>query len=477
MVGDQNDPESMKAFGAAFLTSLQEAAAQASAEPPLVLRALLAHFDGDVKTFPIVTESFEAHEHPNLHLAIERYLASNGRSAELIGVSSDVQWMEITFAQLLARMTAASPTAVTDGPVQYVNLDLQEGEVVTCVQRGLYLIRDDDERIALLLRGPSDFGHRRQVSLEVMARDRAVADRVLVAIRRAMRERNIYRSRVLQLGQGGHGELSVQFHRLPTIARDQIILPAGLLERIERQTIRFAELRDRLRAAGRHLRRGMLLYGPPGTGKTLTAMYLSSQMRDRTVLLLAGPELGLLRPACAMARVLQPATVLLEDVDLIAEQRSHPATMCNPLLYELLNQMDGLQDDADVLFLLTTNRPDILEPALASRPGRIDLAIEIPLPDAECRRRLIDLYARGLNVSVTSWHAVVAQTEGASAAFMRELMRRAALLALDDRDDGQIDGRHVTAALHELVFDGGPLTRSLLGARLQIADRPDPSAD
>ena len=58
----------------------------------------------------------------------------------------------------------------------------------------------------------------------------------------------------------------------------------------------------------------------------------------------------------------------------------------NPLLFELLNEMEGMAEDADVTFLLTTNRPDILEPALAARPGRIDLAVQMGLPDAERRR-------------------------------------------------------------------------------------------
>jgi cell division protease FtsH len=60
-----------------------------------------------------------------------------------------------------------------------------------------------------------------------------------------------------------------------------------------------------------------------------------------------------------------------------------------------------LGDDADVAFVLTTNRPDALEPALAARPRRVDLAVEIPLPDREGRRRLFDLYARGLDLAVT----------------------------------------------------------------------------
>jgi hypothetical protein len=63
------------------------------------------------------------------------------------------------------------------------------------------------------------------------------------------------------------------------------------------------------------------------------------------------------------------------------------------------NEMDGLREDAVVLFILTTNRPDQLEPALVSRPGCIDQAIEVPLPDDEGRAKLVRLYARGLRTN------------------------------------------------------------------------------
>ena len=148
-----------------------------------MVRALREHFGTELRMLPIVTEAFDAHDHPNVHLAIEGYLTGDGRSAELLGISSDIQWMEITFSQLITGGTPGSPMAVADGPVQYTNLTLSEGEVITCVQRGLYLIRDRDERMALLVRGPTDFGGRRQVSLEVMSRDRTAANAVLVAIR------------------------------------------------------------------------------------------------------------------------------------------------------------------------------------------------------------------------------------------------------------------------------------------------------
>ena len=297
-----------------------------------------------------------------------------------------------------------------------------------------------------------------------MSRDRTAANAVLVAIRAGIHDRNIYRSRILQLGQGPQGELTVGFHTLPDITRDQIILPKGLLERVERQTIRFAQLRDRLRAADGTSAR-LLLYGPPGTGKTLTAMYLSSQMRDRTVLLLAGPQLGLLRPACAMARLLQPATVVLEDVDLIAEERTQNG-QCNAILYQLLNQMDGLHDDADVPL------PVDHEPAGHSRAGaRLAAGPHRPRrrsPAARCRRSpppapAVQPRAGRAGIVVGP---IRHQTDGASAAFIRELMRRATLLAVDETNEAVVRDEHVAAALHDLAFDGSALTRSLLGARL-----------
>lgn len=91
-----------------------------------------------------------------------------------------------------------------------------------------------------------------------------------------------------------YGPMRIKFHELPAIAREDIVLADGVLERVERHTIGFSTHRDRLLASGRHLRRGLLLHGQPGTGKTLSAMYLAGRMRDRTVVLLTGREVGLI---------------------------------------------------------------------------------------------------------------------------------------------------------------------------------------
>jgi len=107
---------------------------------------------------------------------------------------------------------------------------------------------------------------------------------------------------------------------------------------------------------------------------------------------------------------------------------------------------------------------DRLEPALAARPGRVDLASELPIPDPDGRRRLLELYGVGLQLNPKDLPALVADTQGASPAFIRELLRRAALLA-SERSGGElvVDAGVLKAALRELTSDGGPLTARLLG--------------
>src|SRR5271154_1665958 len=106
-----------------------------------------------------------------------------------------------------------------------------------------------------------------------------------------------------------------------------------------------------------------------------------------------------------------------------------PSRGTSPLLFSLLNVMDGLDQDADLIFLLTTNRADALEPALAARPGRGDAAGEMSLPDGAARRRLLNLYGAGVELRLADSEAVVARTEGVTASFIKELVRKAALIA------------------------------------------------
>jgi ATP-dependent 26S proteasome regulatory subunit len=162
--------------------------------------------------------------------------------------------------------------------------------------------------------------------------------------------------------------------------------------------------------------------------------------------------------------------IVIEDVDLIARAREKMYGPCDEsLLNKLLNEMDGLRADAAVLFVLTTNRPEQLEAALASRPGRVDQAIEFPLPDERGRGQLVRLYACGLPLSEDIVRVIVKRTENASPAFIKELMRRSAQYYLEAGGRGPLKAEYLEAALEEMLFSGGSLNVKLLGGALPNA--------
>ncbi|HEX6767404.1 MAG TPA: ATP-binding protein, partial [Polyangiaceae bacterium] len=212
-------------------------------------------------------------------------------------------------------------------------------------------------------------------------------------------------------------------------------------------------------------KKGLLFYGPPGTGKSHTIRYIASSLPKHTTLLVTAAQVALIADYMALSRLLSPAIVVIEDVDLIARDREDLKTPGQEsLLNRLLNEMDGLRENSEVLFILTTNRPETLEPALAGRPGRVDQAIEFPLPDDEARRRLVELYRHGLTLPEAVTNDLVARTEGVSAAFIKEMMRRTAQFTLERSGASDATAADVESALAELLFEGGSLNAKLLGA-------------
>ncbi len=312
--------------------------------------------------------------------------------------------------------------------------------------------------------------HPPVIAAEILAVRREDAVLMLEHLRRLVDENEVIRGQLVSFGVSEHMENElVTFLVRPNLSQADVILPATVLPTIERHVIGPAEHAERLKATGIHLKRGLLLHGPPGTGKTHTVRYLISRMTSATVIVLTGTSLKYIEQTAALARKLAPTLVIVEDVDLIAADRSSTPNG-NPLLFSLLDAMDGVAADADVTFVLTTNRADILEEALVQRPGRVDLAVEIPRPDDAGRRALIALY-KGTAIVTANIEPIVEATAGATASAIKELMRRAVLVALDlDSDPVDpaappvIDDAVVTQVLADFAAQNQALSRALVGA-------------
>jgi ATP-dependent 26S proteasome regulatory subunit len=298
-----------------------------------------------------------------------------------------------------------------------------------------------------------------------MALDRETARAALGHLLADANRRTVYKGKVVYLEQEDwRGKVNIRFRDLPPAERESIILPERIMQVLERNVAGLFGHRETLRKAGWSTRHGVLLHGPPGTGKTLVLRYLVKCCPEHTVLLLTGRQAALIRESCQIARLLAPSLVILEDADLVAENRL--AGQGRMLLHDLLDEMDGLGPKAEVIFLLTTNRPETLEPALAARPGRIDQAIEFPLPDAECRGRLFALYGWALDLAAVDMDRWVARTEQTSPAFIEELLRKASLMAAE-RGSAEpvlrLQDADLERAVEELVVFGGEVTQHLLG--------------
>ncbi|MGY1700585.1 AAA family ATPase [Geodermatophilus sp. SYSU D00766] len=408
----------------------------------------------------VVARELPPLEHVNLQTALDAWTATGGRSVEVRGVVLPPHYAGIDLQQLMTgeglppvRLSAPSVVDLPNGP----------DSTLACLRTALLLVTDDAGRYVLLVQGPSE--HEPRLRVEVAGLPVQQAQAVLAEIDRLRRELNVYRGRLVEVTQGPMGQVVLTFLDPPELHRDEVVLPAAVLDRVERHALGVAAHRAGLRAAGQHLKRGLLLYGPPGTGKTHTVRYLLGRMEGYTRLLLTGRSLGMVGSITDLARDLQPAVVVLEDVDLVAMDRSF-GPGGSPVLFDLLDAMDGAAPDADLLFVLTTNRADLLEPALAARPGRIDVAVDVDLPDAAARRRLLELYGRAvpLQLSEDDVTGAVDRTEGVTASFLKELLRRAVLEALHEQDPlDRVTAVHLTRALDDLLDSTQAVTRTLLG--------------
>jgi len=473
---DQAPEVEARAFAASFRSFLDWIHTADDGDQRNEVAVLVADFLGpDGLAHSVVSRDLPPFEHVNLQTAINAWSALPGRTVEVRGVL-----LPPHFSLQLQQLVSADPGPGRLRLIAPTLVDLPNGPDSTlgCLRLALLLVSDARGRYILMVQSPSDY--HQGLEVEVAGLPVAEAQAVLTELDQLRVALNVYRGHLLDVALDPMGGVILTFAVPPGLRRDDVVLPDAVLARAERHALGVAAHRDALLAAGQHLKRGLLLYGPPGTGKTHTTRYLLGQMTGYTRLILTGRALIGVGAVTELARDLQPAVVVLEDVDLVAEERSMgPAS--SPVLFDLLDAMDGAAPDADLLFLLTTNRADLLEPALAARPGRVDVAVEIELPDAVARERLLALYGRGVPMALTPEDIATAveRTDGTTASFLKELIRRSVLESLHDTA-GQagaatltaVTGAHLTRALDDLLDSAQGVTRTLLGVGVDPATLP-----
>jgi cell division protease FtsH len=447
--------------GAAISERVQNARAS------VVYRRLKKAFDPTPLACLMVTErQFPARIRADLQRAVDEYFRGTAEVQHLCGVRIGEDMFGIDLSYLLT--TGAEAWEV---PLQHEEVNVGGELLMRCPRNALWLANSNNVLMAVLLSKAFNFHEPPRVKVHVATRNdeagRRVTQEFFSLLEAAVKQAQSYRGKALSLDSadsyGGEGT-GLKVHEIPPVNREDVILPAETLALVERNVLQFAAQRRRLSELHQSTRKGLLFHGPPGNGKTYTIRYLVGALKDHTKLLITGAQVAQLTEYMALARLLQPALVVIEDIDLVAKERVTSGMSCEePLLNQLLNEMDGLATDAEIIFLLTTNRPELLEEALAARPGRIDQAIKFDAPGEAERTRLARLYAASVQLEPQVIDKVVGVTKGASAAFIKELMRRALQFHLARCEDVSIDAQDVQEAFNELVLNQGPLGARVIG--------------
>lgn len=428
------------------------------------------HFDGVPHSKLVTTiRQFPGHMRVDVQAAIDRLF---GEAIQLFGLNEEQRYETLSISRLLKEGRYALAIA----PLQYSDVDIGERSPVKCLDNGLWLCEQDGHRYAVLLCAHREYSREPGIRIEILvlsgSAGAALVQQCFGALEEAVQAARSYRGKILSLDADSDyrgRSRGITVHRLPPVARDEVILPEQTLRLLDRNVLTFVGTREQLRRLGQSTRKGILLYGPPGTGKTHTIRYLATHLPGHTTLIITAEQIGLLGAYMSLARLLQPSMVVIEDVDLIARDRDDMGPCEESMLNKLLNEMDGLKEDADILFVLTTNRPEDLEGALAGRPGRIDQAIEVPLPDETGRGKLVRLYGKGLPLDDAVIAEAARRSEGTSCAFIKELMRRLAQASLARDGGSSVISADIDEALDDMLFSGGRLNARLLGGAQAMA--------
>lgn len=207
------------------------------------------------------------------------------------------------------------------------------------------------------------------------------------------------------------------------------------------EIVDFLKNKEKFRAVGARVPRGVLLSGEPGTGKTLLARAIAGEANVPFFAasgsdfsgIIVGLGVAKIKEIFEMAKRNTPCILFIDEIDAIGQRRSthsYNDQDREQTLNQLLIEMDGFSNDTGIIVIGATNRPDMLDPALL-RPGRFDRQVYIELPDMAGRREILDLYSKNIKVSGdVNMQDLARGTTGFSGADLENLLNEAALHAV-----------------------------------------------
>lgn len=220
---------------------------------------------------------------------------------------------------------------------------------------------------------------------------------------------------------------------------------------------------------GAHIPKGILMVGPPGTGKTLLAKAVAGEANvpffsisgSDFVEMFVGTGASRVRDMFKTAQKSAPCIIFIDEIDAVGRQRGAGMGGGNDereqTLNQLLVEMDGMTDNAGIVVIAATNRPDVLDPALL-RSGRFDRRVTVSLPDIKGREAILHVHARNKKLaSDVSLANLAKRTPGFSGADLANVLNEGAILAVR-KNEAKVTMTDLDEAIDRVMM--GPAKKS-----------------
>lgn len=209
-----------------------------------------------------------------------------------------------------------------------------------------------------------------------------------------------------------------------------------------KEIISYLEKKEEYKLIGAEMPKGILLEGPPGTGKTLLAKAIATETNSsfysisasEFIEIFVGMGASRVRDLFNNARANKPSIIFIDEIDAIGRQRGAGVNMGNDereqTLNQLLSEMDGFNDNENLVVMAATNRKDVLDQALL-RPGRFDRIVRVPLPDKQSREKILEFYLNDKKLNkIFNISSIAEISDGFSGAQLKNLINEAAILSV-----------------------------------------------
>jgi len=320
-------------------------------------------------------------------------------------------------------------------PVEYTNMMVKRGESRNLMEMGyLYCMDNNGIKVVIMI----DFVHYMNAGkLEIIfnKKDKEILINSLNIINQYANEFDYLR-----------GEKISSSGRLLEIGDynwKDIVLEEGVIESIECNIVDFFNRRDIYEKNNIPFKREVILEGPPGTGKTLVSKILANNIKNITFILATAADIeeaSDISNLFNLARRYAPSIIFMEDIDFFAQNRS--SSSFARITGEVLNQLDGIEDNKGIVVVATTNHQELLDEAIVHRPGRFDVMIHIGELGLENRIKLLYRFLDGRQKTEdVNFSDIAAKCSGFTGSHMKELANSVCILAINQNsldDNGYI---------------------------------------